>query len=192
MRSREWIELAAGAAAYVLGMFGGFLTGFAPPHHPWLPDSNFAVGFGSFLVAVGFLVIVAVIRLLGRRARPQLWLAIAGVLLVIFVWTGFAYHDFRQRQTFVLEDSTYIAGDVLTSRAQNFAEFFQDRNGRFPTKEELLRGFESDAAQVWTEASILSVQRRMERRFLVALIAISACLFFLVEGVLPLLPKGPD
>lgn len=195
MKSRDWLELAAGTVAYILTMFGGFLTGFAPPPHPVRAEDGFALGLGSMLAAVLFLLVIAVVRLTGRRVKPAVWLGVAAALTVGFGIAGFAYHDFKRDHTFVWNaqdpPATYLAGDSLTSYATRLASAIQQQ-GQEPTSEGMveLSGGPSEAEQIWPRSSLARVQRKMELRYLLVLLAISGGLFFLLEGVLPLLPRS--
>lgn len=190
MTAREWLELAAGTVAYVLGLFGGFLAGFAPPLHPLEADGGFALGFGSILMMCVFLLIAGGVRVLGRRVRPRVWLIVSGTLLLGFVATGFAYHDYRDDYSFSWDGpegvEVFIAGDSLTRGAAAYADTLRAQ-GSAPTNEALVRdyGGPASAADVWPEGSIDRVERRMEVGYLAALLAVSSCLFFLVEGLLP-------
>lgn len=190
MIGREWLELAAGTVAFILGMFGGFLTGFAPPSHPLDPYTDFALGFGSLLMACVLLLIVGGVRVLGRKTKPRTWLIVASVFFVTFAVSGFVYHDYRDEHSFAWEgpeeSHLLIAGDSLTDGARGYAAILREE-GTTPTNEVLLREFggPAAAADVWPEAAIDRVERRMEIGYLVSLLAVSACLFFLVEGLLP-------
>ena len=192
MKPRDWLELAAGTVAFLLGMFGGFLTGFTPPAHPVNTNNGFALGFGSFLMAGLLLVIVAALRVVWRRVKPRTWLFVSIGFFVAFAIAAIVYHDYREAYSFPWPgpdgDLPMIAGDELTPAAAQIARELEE-SGTTATPQVLLSEFGGprQAYDVWPEAALDRVERRMELGYLVVLLTVSAAFFFVLEGVLPLI-----
>lgn len=194
MKLRDWIELAVGTAAYLLTVFGGFLERLAPPLHPLEVDEDFALGLGSFAIAVVLLITIAAIRLAGRRVRPVVWFAVSLVGFIAFALGVTAYRDYERAHSFTSgpegQEVTYIAGDTLTAYGSELRRRLEGMN-EDASNTALMEnsGPVEEASVVWPAASINRVASRLERGYVLLLLAMAIGLFFLIEGVLRLIPE---
>lgn len=194
MKAKDWLALGAGAVAYLLGAFGGFLKASAPPAHP-LHDSNstFAVGVSSFAMLFVYLLVAALMRTRsvvrsrtssGANGRSLGWIAFSVVCFALFGASSWQYNVMLDRLQFEYPPNSgtqYTAGSNLTPDAQKVV-------ARQPslTKTMLVEGFGGlpRVTSVWTESSIDSAYQSLACLYVFLVVTLGSSLFALAQGVL--------
>jgi hypothetical protein len=123
--------------AFTLTAFGGFYTRIAPPQD----TLKFWPGYASLVAGIVFLVVAN----LSKKVRSVIFW-ISAVLAVIF---PISYYVHYQNRTATYGQDRVICGTVYTVKGSEYSA----RNPGI-TREELIKDFAGQTAEIWTEDSI--------------------------------------
>lgn len=130
MGNKTLLRKAASAVTFLFTMFGGFFLKVAPPEEI---DARFAVGITSFCVLIA-LLIVSSINPRRSQKRTKFWLRIAGMAALVGIIAGCVYKYSLDRFTFawppLSKNQSFVAGSVLTPRAQAYQKEHPHRRGQ--------------------------------------------------------------
>jgi hypothetical protein len=185
VREREMLGKAVEVVTFLFAMFGGFLSGIAPPERV----GTFAVGFGSFLALILFLFVAVIAKGRFSRQRRKIWLAVAGSLAAMALSSGVLYQQKRSDWTFAYPPENgaeeLLGGTVYQPRA------LADKEQRGWSVSQLVAeyGGPSNRHLIWTEESLGRARTFLTLLFLTLVLSLAGTIFCLVELYLAIHPE---
>jgi hypothetical protein len=172
---------AVEVVVFIFAVFGGFLSGIAPPEEA---NAKFSVGVSSFFALVILLLIAAISSNTPVRKYKKWWLTAASAAFLFALAAAFSYKSNLERFTFPYPPESlkaeYIAGTEMTAEAKDY----QEKSGRTTSGVVAAFGGLSNREKVWSSSSIQKAQRILIVNYVALVLSFSISIFCLTEGVL--------
>jgi hypothetical protein len=165
--------------AFITSVFGGFLTKIAPPDQT---GASYAVGIVSFLLLITLLLISALGRQPGKKARNKLWIIAGAACLAMAIPAAFVYSGELDRYTYWYPPEKPVARHVQASM-NDLTELARDyvlKNPNDSSPAELERNLPSD--QIWNKNAIARANRLLLLTYLWLVLSLSTAVFCLIEA----------
>jgi hypothetical protein len=161
---------------------GGFLIGIAPPEES---DAKFAVGVGSFLALIIWLLIKSLAQGLPTKKYKKRWMIASIALSIAFVLSAFIYKQKYDSLVFWYPperpERQVVAGVALTPRA---LEYQRNSPETANNNALLLFGFGPENKNaVWPEESVRRAKAWLVGSYLVTVLTLIGSIFTLTEGI---------
>jgi len=161
---------------------GGFLIGIAPPEES---DAKIAVGAGSFLAIIIWLLIKSAAQGLPVKKYKKRWIIASIVLSIAFVLSAFIYKQKYDALVFWYPperpERQIVAGTVLKPRA---LEYQRNNPETVNNNALLLFGFGPENKNaVWPEESVRKAKAWLVGSYLVTVLMLVSSIFTLTEGI---------
>jgi magnesium-transporting ATPase (P-type) len=196
---RSIIAAAVITVGVIFGLFGGFLSGIAPPPDP----NNFpVVSFAQILTLIVVLfVYVAALnadhcspRSFKRLMRSRMRWSIVFTVLACVLLMG--YYITRAVLVFYYPPDgdkkiQCVAGLRLTELGQKGVEGFHKEHGRYPSNSELMMIAGGVAEDVWTSQSITQSRFLLLILYVFSILMTSACILSLTDVIRLNIAKHP-
>lgn len=186
------LKSAISVVVFLFGAFSGFLLKFAPPDPS--DELQIPIGIAEFL-ALAILLFVSLLcnyqatkKKVNQRKFIQLWLWIAGILIIVFAVSAIVYYGNIKKHTIKQTNwnTRLIKGSALTTDSKEICkEEGQNRSidecesfllYKYYTSNEIL-----NKHFLWTEESVTDATMKLLINYLVVIISICGILFSLVE-----------
>jgi hypothetical protein len=186
------LKSAISVVVFLFGAFSGFLLKFAPPDPS--DELQISIGIAEFL-ALAILLFVSLLcnyqatkKKANQRRFINLWIWIAGILIIGFAVSGIMYYSNIKKHTIKQTNWNIrlIKGSVLTPDSKQICkEEGQNRSTgdcesfllyKYYTSSEIL-----DKHFLWTEESVNDATIQLLINYMVVIISICGILFSLVE-----------
>lgn len=182
MNTKPILAWAIETVAFILAMFGGFLTAIAPPGEA---DSRYAVGISSFLMLILLLLVSVLAQGRLTKKHKKVWLAVAVGAFIITLASAFTYKWNLSRLTFGFPpenpERMYVAGTEFTEDAANY---LATHSGL--TTSQLVAKFEGpdNTEMVWTAGSIRKSSMILIGNYAWLVLSVATTIFCLTEGLI--------
>jgi len=186
------LKSAISVVVFLFGAFSGFLLKFAPPDPS--DELQIPIGIAEFL-ALAILLFISLLcnyqatrKKANQRRFIQLWLWIAGTLIIGFAVSGIMYYSNIKNHTIRQTNWNIrlVKGSTLTPDSKNICgEEKQDRSTadcesfllyKYYTSNEVL-----DKHFLWTEESVNEATMKLLINYIAVIVCICGILFSLVE-----------
>lgn len=186
------LKSAISVVVFLFGAFSGFLLKFAPPDPS--DELQIPIGIAQFL-ALALLLFTSLLcnyqatkKKADQRKFIQLWLWVAGILIIVFAVSAIVYYGNIKKHTIKQTNWNIrlIKGSALTSDSKEICkEEKQNRSDKdcesfllykYYTSSEIL-----DKHFLWTEESVNDATMKLMVNYIVVIISICGILFSLVE-----------
>jgi hypothetical protein len=186
------LKSAISVVVFLFGAFSGFLLKFAPPDPS--DELQIPIGIAEFL-ALAILLFVSLLcnyqatkKKANQRRFIQLWLWIAGILIIGFAVSGILYYSNIKKHTVKQTNWNIrlIKGSTLTPDSKDICKEEKQNSSievcesfllyKYYTSSEIL-----DKHYLWTEESVNDATIKLLINYIVVIISICGILFSLVE-----------